>query len=166
MSLRAPAALVVLAVLAAACTETVAVGATTPTASPPTPAETAAPAGDLSKLDQARQHIDHLIFIVQENRSFDHYFGTYPGAKGIPMTAAGKPEPCIPDPVLGRCVRPFHSRNQWQKGGPHSQRYSEMDVNGGRMDGFVGRRSRWSALREGQGRPQVRGFPGRAPARR
>ena len=109
MSLRALAALVVLAVLAAACTETVAVGATTPTASPSMPAETAAPAGDLSKLDQARQHLEHLIFIVQENRSFDHYFGTYPGAKGIPMTAAGKPEPCIPDPssaaASGRSTR-------------------------------------------------------------
>ena len=29
-------------------------------------------------------NLDHLIFIVQENRSFDHYFGTFPGADGIP----------------------------------------------------------------------------------
>ena len=28
--------------------------------------------------------LDHLIFIVQENRSFDHYFGTFPGADGLP----------------------------------------------------------------------------------
>ena len=28
--------------------------------------------------------IQHVIFIVQENHSFDNYFGTYPGAKGIP----------------------------------------------------------------------------------
>ncbi|MGA2682767.1 MAG: alkaline phosphatase family protein [Candidatus Bathyarchaeia archaeon] len=28
--------------------------------------------------------IQHLIFIVQENHSFDNYFGTYPGANGIP----------------------------------------------------------------------------------
>ena len=27
-------------------------------------------------------NIDHLIFVVQENRSFDHYFGTFPGANG------------------------------------------------------------------------------------
>ena len=31
------------------------------------------------------EHIQHVIFIVQENRSFDHYFGTFPGADGIPM---------------------------------------------------------------------------------
>ncbi|HEU4354156.1 MAG TPA: alkaline phosphatase family protein [Actinomycetota bacterium] len=133
--------LVILAILAAACSASSASGATTRTAATASPspaaAETPVPTGDLRKIDQARLHLDHLIFIVQENRSFDHYFGTYPGAKGIPMTPAGRPKPCIPDPVLGRCVRPYHSRNQWQKGGPHSERYSEMDVNGGRMDGFV-----------------------------
>ena len=81
--------------------------------------------------------LDHLIFIVQENRSFDHYFGTYPGADGIPMTPDGKPKPCIPDPVLGHCVRPYHSSNQLAEGGPHAQRHSIADVDGGRMDGFV-----------------------------
>lgn len=28
--------------------------------------------------------IKHVIIIMQENRSFDHYFGTFPGANGIP----------------------------------------------------------------------------------
>lgn len=28
--------------------------------------------------------IQHVVFIVQENHSFDNYFGTYPGAKGFP----------------------------------------------------------------------------------
>src|SRR5579884_3554614 len=33
----------------------------------------------------ARIHkIRHVIVIMQENRSFDTYFGTYPGADGIP----------------------------------------------------------------------------------
>src|ERR1700748_336948 len=27
--------------------------------------------------------IEHFIFIIQENRSFDNYFGTSPGANGI-----------------------------------------------------------------------------------
>jgi phospholipase C len=32
--------------------------------------------------------IEHFIFIIQENHSFDNYFGTYPGANGIqPGTA-------------------------------------------------------------------------------
>jgi len=29
--------------------------------------------------------IKHVIVIIQENRSFDTYFGTFPGADGIPM---------------------------------------------------------------------------------
>ena len=32
--------------------------------------------------------IQHLIFIIQENHSFDNYFGTYPGANGIPANAS------------------------------------------------------------------------------
>jgi phospholipase C len=31
-------------------------------------------------------NIQHIIFIVQENHSFDNYFGTYPGARGIPSS--------------------------------------------------------------------------------
>ena len=27
--------------------------------------------------------IDHVVILIQENRSFDHYFGTYPGARGF-----------------------------------------------------------------------------------
>ena len=41
--------------------------------------------------------IDHVIIVVQENRSFDHYFGTYPGADGIPRTD-GRWDVCLPDP--------------------------------------------------------------------
>ena len=90
----------------------------------------------LTKLEQAQLHLKHLIFIVQENRSFDHYFGTFPGAEGIPMTN-GRPSICVPDPILNRCVRPYHTSSQLQEGGPHAQRHSEADVNGGRMDGFI-----------------------------
>ena len=36
---------------------------------------------DLS--DDSNSKIQHLIFIVQENHTFDNYFGTYPGANGV-----------------------------------------------------------------------------------
>jgi len=29
--------------------------------------------------------IQYIVVIMQENRTFDSYFGTYPGADGIPM---------------------------------------------------------------------------------
>src|SRR5919202_1624197 len=37
--------------------------------------------------------IKHVIVIMQENRSFDHYFGTYPGADGLPRNADGTNDP-------------------------------------------------------------------------
>ena len=45
--------------------------------------------------------IKHVIVIMQENRSFDSYFGTFPGADGIPMKN-GKPTVCVPDPQTHR----------------------------------------------------------------
>jgi phospholipase C len=27
--------------------------------------------------------VKHLVFLMQENRSFDHYFGAFPGARGF-----------------------------------------------------------------------------------
>src|SRR5256885_8089575 len=47
--------------------------------------------------------IQHVIVIVQENRSFDSYFGTFPGADGIPM-ANGEPTACVPNPKAGGCT--------------------------------------------------------------
>ena len=131
-------ALVLAAMLAAACTA--ASGRTGQTS--PTPTSTAGPSGSpspgpvLTKLEQAKEHLKHLVFIVQENRSFDHYFGTFPGADGIPMRN-GRPTVCVPDPIAGACVRPYHTHEQLQEGGPHGQRHSELDVDGGKMDGFV-----------------------------
>jgi phospholipase C len=80
--------------------------------------------------------LDHLIFIVQENRSFDHYFGTYPGADGIPMRN-GRPAVCLPDPILDRCARPYHSSSLYQDGARHDHPAAVASINGGRMDGFV-----------------------------
>src|SRR5262245_43523231 len=94
------------------------------------------PGTQQTQLEMARDHLKHLVFIVQENRSFDHYFGTFPGADGFPMRN-GRINVCIPDPIAGHCVRPFHSKSQLQQGGPHDEPASKADVNGGRMDGFV-----------------------------
>ena len=73
---------------------------------------------------------------MQENRSFDSYFGTFPGADGISM-ANGVPTVCVPDPATKGCVRPFHDPRDRNGGGPHGERDAALDVNGGRMDGFV-----------------------------
>jgi phospholipase C len=82
------------------------------------------------------ENIDHFVFIVQENRSFDHYFGTFPGANGILRFPNGRFKPCVPDPK-GPCRRPYHDLNQFDQGGPHGERGSRISIDGGKMDGFV-----------------------------
>jgi len=80
---------------------------------------------------QGIHKIKHVIVIMQENRTFDSYFGTYPGADGIP------PGVCVPDPVNGGCVKPYVDHNDSNMGGPHVSASSSADVNSGKMDGFV-----------------------------
>ena len=75
---------------------------------------------------------------MQENRSFDSYFGTYPGADGIPGLA-GHPGtlPCLPDPQRHHCVGPYHDASPRNAGGPHGHGNVVGDIAGGRMNGFI-----------------------------
>ena len=79
--------------------------------------------------------IKHIIIIEQENRSFDSYFGTYPGADGIPMKN-GVPTVCVPMPT-GGCQAPYHDTADVNGGGPHGEANATADVDGGKMDGFI-----------------------------
>src|ERR1700760_4295574 len=82
------------------------------------------------------QKIRHVVVIMQENRSFDSYFGTFPGADGIPMSN-GVPAVCVPDPAAGGCDRPYHDTADLNHGGPHGAASATADINGGKMNGFV-----------------------------
>ena len=86
-------------------------------------------------LELARERIKHVVVVMQENRSFDSYYGTYPGADGITMRN-GVPTACAPDP-LGPCVSPFHDPNVVNLGGPHHALAAVEDIDHGRMDGFI-----------------------------
>src|SRR5690242_4563089 len=99
-----------------------------------------APAGTQRKPAKAPagiHKIKHVIVIMQENRSFDHYFGTYPGADGFPRTPDGDFAVCSPNPVKGVCEKPYHDTNDLNAGGPHGQVNATADIAGGKMDGFV-----------------------------
>src|SRR6266487_1754287 len=115
-------------------------GATTSGISSSTPASptspTSSPSGGENPDAKGMFKLDHLIFVVQENRSFDEYFGTFPGADNIPAKH-GKFTVCVPDPVLDKCVPPYHNPYLRGDGGPHAQPNSIVDINGGRMDGFI-----------------------------
>ena len=76
-------------------------------------------------------NIQHVVMIMQENRSFDSYFGTFPGANGIP---AGT---CVPDPLRGVCDTPYNNPELKNNGAIHGSAAAINDIDSGRMDGFV-----------------------------
>jgi phospholipase C len=131
---RALSSLTAVAVVAVACTSAATEGGGGgPSASVPA---SESPAGEPEP--RGIDKLEHLIFVVQENRSFDHYFGTFPGADGI-LKPSGKPKPgtCIEDPVIGGCSAPYHDTSLVDLGGPHAQANSIISVHDGRMDGFI-----------------------------
>ena len=99
-------------------------------AEPPPAKSPAANVADIHK-------IKHVVIIMQENRSFDSYFGTYPGADGYPRDAHGNITVCVPDPTAGACQRPYHDPAITNAGGPHQHADAVADVDGGKMDGFI-----------------------------
>jgi phospholipase C len=80
--------------------------------------------------------IRHVIVLMMENRSFDNYFGTYPGADGLPRRH-GRFTACLPDPRAGGCQHPYHDLQFVNTGGAHDNYDSTADLDGGRMDGFI-----------------------------
>ena len=78
--------------------------------------------------------IEHFIVLMQENHSFDNYFGTYPGADGL------APGTCMPkdhrNPSKG-CVAPFAMEDRPALDLPHSRAAFLSQYRDGRMDGFV-----------------------------
>ena len=77
--------------------------------------------------------LNHFVYIIQENITFDHYFGTYPGANGIPANVE-----LAWQPGGAPAVAPFHLH------GPtipmdlsHSWQSAQLAADGGKMDGFL-----------------------------
>jgi phospholipase C len=97
--------------------------------------------------------IRHVVMIMQENRSFDSYFGTFPGADGIRMRN-GVPAACIPDPSNGTCERPYPDHADVNGGGPHGASQARGDINHGKMNGFLTMAQRAQRNCAGQTNPE------------
>jgi phospholipase C len=95
-----------------------------------------AKASEPQQAPKPKTPIEHFVVLMQENHSFDNYFGTYPGADGIP------PGTCMPlnpaDPTQG-CVEPFHIGDNEVESTDldHSAETHRLQYNQGRLDGFV-----------------------------
>jgi len=81
----------------------------------------------------ARTPIKHLVFLMQENHTFDNYFGTRPGVDGIP---AGTCMPISPG-TKRPCVKPHWIGNSPVVDLGHTAVQFRREMDHGRMDGFV-----------------------------
>jgi phospholipase C len=104
--------------------------ASSPTSSGQVSADQQAPA---QSLPAGLKKVEHLIWIMQENRTFDNYFGTFPGADGIP------PHTCLAKlPGSKDCVAPFHMPLLYPTCDlPHEWEHAHAVYNSGKMDAFV-----------------------------
>ncbi len=70
--------------------------------------------------------IEHVVFIVKENRSFDEYFGTFPGANGTTTATLH----------TGQVITLGHTPDKPKHDMGHEWTDSHSNVDGGRMDRF------------------------------
>jgi len=78
--------------------------------------------------------IKHIVVIVEENHTFDNYFGTFPGANGI---AAATPQPSTAAPNA-QLVEPFMvDSTTIPHDLSHTWSSAHQAYDGGKMDGFV-----------------------------
>ncbi|MHB8568239.1 MAG: phospholipase C [Nitrososphaerales archaeon] len=84
---------------------------------------------------QISNPIQHIVVILQENRSFDNYFGTYPGVKGIPSNVC---MPYNPDNSTEGCVKPFLTNDPiTSQDLPHGFESTVTAIHNGSMNGFM-----------------------------
>jgi len=84
--------------------------------------------------------LKHIIFYVQENRSFDNYFGVlgrYRASKNLPSAIDGLPLGATLYNTQGKAVHPFHFQTVCHENLSPYWNESHRDWNGGKMDGFM-----------------------------
>jgi phospholipase C len=92
-----------------------------------TPSVTSAPPTIAPAAVDTRWPIKHVIYVMLENRSFNHLFGNFPGAMNTVKVGVRD----------GREV-PLTRAPEWLPGDlPHDRNAALIDVAGGRMDGFA-----------------------------
>ncbi len=96
------------------------------------------------------QDVRHVVILMQENRSFDHYFGTLPGVRGY---ADPHPAPTLAGDVLTQAdgpeqVRPYALQAEYASDvpvgyiTPHTWDDAQRAWNDGRMDQWLSAKSR------------------------
>src|SRR6058998_432537 len=84
--------------------------------------------------------IDHIIVVMQENRSFDHYFGQLRNYDPTLDVEPAPPDASNPDPTnpAGATIARFHQRQLCETEDlDHSLNGTHEQWNSGAMDGFT-----------------------------
>lgn len=90
--------------------------------------------GSGGTIEPGETPIEHVVFIVKENRTFNNYFATYPGAEGA--TEGGTIE-CDEDGCRdGPTVRLRPAEDTQPHDLTHCFRCGLVAINGGKMNGF------------------------------
>jgi len=91
--------------------------------------------------------IEHVVILIQENRSFDHYFGSYPGVRGFSdqSMAFQQPDPANTSGSPVGVLLPFHLDTSKTNAActhdiTHDWVPQHQSWNNGAMDGFVSSR--------------------------
>jgi phospholipase C len=79
--------------------------------------------------------IEHVVILMQENRSFDHYFGTLSGVRGFGDTRARNV--FLQRDAAGKTIHPFRIPKGCLPDLTHDWAPQHRSWNGGRMDGFL-----------------------------
>lgn len=119
-----------LAFLAGACLMAVAPAAPAAASAARPPTSAAGPASAAGTTTP----IKHFIFLMQGGRTFDNYFGTYPGADGLPPAIC---QPRLLNSPGSGCVKPFPLAGQQPPPLGASKATIDRQYNRGRMNGFV-----------------------------
>lgn len=91
-----------------------------------------------------RERVRYVFVIYQENRSFDHYFGTFPRANGVYTAAARAHGFSQYNPLAKREVHAFRVVSP-ELGLLNNKRTTfEAGIRGDAMDGFVGAQIAWA----------------------
>jgi phospholipase C len=83
-------------------------------------------AAQLSQLAAFRSRIQHIVFLIKENRSFDMYFGTFPGADGTTTAMIS----------TGERVTLRHALDRMPRDVGHDWEDARTAMHGGAMDRF------------------------------
>jgi phospholipase C len=104
-------------------------------------------------IQNLQAHIHHVFVIYQENRSFDSYFGSFPGVDNLATAEARAHGFRQYDPIGHTWITPFLLKAADSSDADHSRLALLTMSDGGKMDKFVSYEER--SMLDGMASPQL-----------